>query len=110
MKKVINVLLVIAILTLTGIIIYSAFSIPLTRAGAVNVLTKESTYESYYSSRIFDAEAKRDWVRAEMSGTAPELRQEEAITAYIDELRRVRNEHAKTFSDKYSLFRRLRLI
>lgn len=106
MQKAFIVLFVVA----ATVLFVSTYPTPGARLFAVNTLLEENAYESYYSDCVFDAERKRDWVRAEMSGTAPELRQEEQLTAYINELRRVRDDHAERFSEKYALYRRLGLI
>lgn len=105
MKKIVTLLLAIsAVLTF-------AASYPTTgaRAFAVSSMNEVGALEAHYGKLLGYAEAKRDWVEAEMAGETGFL-QTESLRIEVKELKRIHSEHAKSFNTRYTIFTKLRLI
>ena len=104
MKKIITLALI-----ASAILIAATYPTTSARAFAVNAINEVSVAEAHYGELLSYAEAKRDWVEAEMAGEQGYL-QTEALRVEAKELKRIHDEYAKKFNSRYTLFTRLGLI
>lgn len=79
------------------------------RAFAVAAINEVSVPEAHYGELLSYAQAKRDWVEAEMAGEQG-YPQTEALRVEVRELKRIHEEYTKRFNWRYALFTRLGLI
>lgn len=79
------------------------------RAFAVNSMNKVSVLEAHYGKLLSNAEAKRDWVEAEMAGEEGYL-QAESLRNEVMGLKRIHGEYAEYLNTRYTIYTRLGLI
>lgn len=94
---------------LTLIIPFYGLALPELKSHAIASILSADEQVEVYSSLLRYAEAKRDWVEAEMAGEQGFL-QTESLRIEVRELKRIHDEYAESFITRYTLFTRLGLL
>lgn len=84
-------------------------ALPEIKAHAISSILEAETISAHYTMLLHNAEAKRDWVEAEMAGEQG-LMQTQALRTEVNGLKPICNRAIETFNGRYTLYSRLHLI